>query len=89
MTQKIVSKNVVEVHQYLRNFFSRKYALAKSYATIKKPNHIYCIHIENNRKLGIYLIITINPSIGSMKINLCNRVHKLNLNIFFLNAKNL
>ena len=36
-----------------------------------------------NRELGIYLIITINPSIDSMKIDLCNRVHKLNEDILF------
>ena len=87
MTQKIPNKNVVEVHQYLRNFFVKNICIAKFYATLYKPNNIFFTHI--NRELGIYLIITINPSIGSMKINLCNRVHKLNLNIFFLNAKNL
>ena len=85
MTQKILSKNVVEVDQYLRNFFVKKICIAKLYATLYKPNNIFCTHI--NRELGIYLTITINPSIDSMKINLCNRVHKLNLNIFFFKRK--
>ena len=79
MTQKIPNKNVVEVHQYLRNFYVKNICIAKFYATLYKPNNIFF----TNRELGIYLIITINPSIDSMKIDLCNRVHKLNEDILF------